>query len=221
MVSAPANPFSGRIQAAFEKADAVFVKVKKKVDALETPIEFVTVGSEWAALVEVSEGHAETIKNIVGEVAAPLALISLIAKMKKVHQAFFGPKVEGAEEIKSSELVSAGFSLVAGICGGISWLQKVGALTPAAALAARLNLIGAVCGLAIAAIEVGDSIKNYKGAAKLLKALLNTAVAVVTIVLLVYAVSDLSLLLLMMATGILILNVVSPDKEEDEVTEVQ
>ncbi|HEY5235560.1 MAG TPA: hypothetical protein VIJ14_05235, partial [Rhabdochlamydiaceae bacterium] len=48
------------LKAAFEKADAAFVKVKEKVDALETPLEFVTVGLEWAALVEVLEHHAET-----------------------------------------------------------------------------------------------------------------------------------------------------------------
>ena len=91
MASTPANLFSGSVKAALEKADAVFVKVKEIVDALETPLEFITVGLEWAVLVEVLEHHAETIKNVVEEAAAPLVLISLVAKVKKVHQAFFGP----------------------------------------------------------------------------------------------------------------------------------
>jgi hypothetical protein len=203
-------------KAAVEKADAVFVKVKEIVDVLETPLEFVTVGLEWAALVEVLEHHAETIKNVVEEAAAPLVLISLIAKVKKVHKAFFGPKVEGAEAPKTSELVSMGFSLAATLCTTISWLQKIGVLTPAVAVAGRLTLIGSLFNLVIAVIDLGENIRNYKGAAKLLKALLNMAVAIATTFLLVYAVSHLPLLLLMLATGILILNIAFPDKEDED-----
>ncbi len=206
-------------KATFEKADEVFAAVKKKVDALETPLEFVSCGLEWAALTETLEHHAETITNGLGKVTAPLALINLIAKMKKIHKVFFGPKIEGAEATKPSEVVSMGFSLVATVCSTISWLQKLGVLTPAMALAGRLNAIGGLCNLMIAIIDLGDNIKNYKSLDKLVKALLNMAVAVVTIVLLVYAVSHLNLLLLIMGTGILILNIACPDKEEDEVEE--
>ncbi|HEY5236199.1 MAG TPA: hypothetical protein VIJ14_08485, partial [Rhabdochlamydiaceae bacterium] len=94
-------------------------------------------------------------------------------------------------------------------------------ITPALALAGRLSLIGGLCNLVINVIDLGDNIKNYKSAAKLLKAVLNMAVAVATVVLLVYVVSHLNILLLLMGTGILILNIAYPDKEDEDKQEVK
>jgi hypothetical protein len=84
------------------------------------------------------------------------------------------------------------------------------------ALAGRLNAIAGLCNLVIAVIDLGDNIKNYKSLAQLLKAVFNMAVAIATLVLLAYTVAHLHFLLLLMGTGILILNIAYPDKENKE-----
>jgi hypothetical protein len=201
-------------------AEAVFAKIEEKVEALENPLEFASLGLEWAALVEVLEHHAEVVADGLGKVTAPLKLVALVAKMKKVHKTFFAPSVAGAEPTKPSEVVSMGFSLVSSLCGVFSWLQKIGVLSPAVALAARLSLIGGLCSLVVAVVDLGENVKNYTTSLKLVKAFLNFAAAVFTVVLIVYAGAHLQLLLLMLGTGILILNVAAPDKEPEEVQAV-
>lgn len=202
---------------AFEKAEEVFETVKKKIEVIETPLEVVNCGLEWAALTETLEHYAEPVAHALGKAAVPLGLISLFAKVKKVGKAIFEARAEGAEKAKTSELVSAGLSILSSLCSALLWLHKVGLLFPALAISGGLNTISGLCGLAMAISDLVDSIKNYEGLAKLAKALLNVAVAVGTLVLVAYAVAHLHVLLLIMGTGILILNIKYPDKEHDEV----
>lgn len=198
-------------------ADAAFTKIEEKVDALETPLEFAEIGLEWAALTETLEHHAEAIAEGLGKIAAPLKLVTLIAKMKKVHKTFFGPTVEGAEPTKPSDVVSMAFSLVGSLCGVFSWLQKIGILTPAVAIAGRLSLISGLCSIVVTIVDLVDNVKNFSTSMKLFKAILNFVVAVVTVVLILYALEHLKLLLLILGTGILILNVATSNKEPEKV----
>jgi hypothetical protein len=210
------------VKEAIKKADGIFTNFKEKVDKLETPLEAAEIGLEWAALVDVLHEYAEVASEVLGKATAPLKLVSLVAKMKKVHKAFFAAPVEGAEPIKPSAIVSMGFSLLASVCSVLSWLQKIGIITPAIALAGRLTLIGGLCNIMVALVDLVDNVKNYTTATKLIKALLNLAVAVITVVLIGYVIAHLQLLLLMLGTGILILNVAVPDKDDkEEVKEVQ
>jgi hypothetical protein len=208
------------VQRAKNAAQEVFAKIEEKVEALENPLEMASLGLEWAALVETLEHHAEVLADGLGKLTAPLKLVALVSKMKKIHKTFFKPAVEGSQPTKASDVVSMGFSLVSSLCGVFSWLQKIGVLSPAAALAARLSLIGGLCSLVVALVDLGENVKNYTTSVKLVKAFLNFAAAVLTVVLIVYAGAHLQLLLLMLGTGILILNVAAPDKEPEEVSAV-
>ncbi len=176
------------------------------------------LGFEWGAtIVEVLSHHAEAIAHGLEKGAASFALIGLIAKVNKIHKTYFEPKAEGAGESNPSKLVSLGFSIVEVLCNGLSFLSKIGVISHALAAMGRLNLIGAFCSLALALIDLGNNVINYKNMTKLLKALLTVAVAAAIFVLIAYTAAHLNVLLLMLGTGIFLLNVAIPDEEEHEV----
>jgi hypothetical protein len=195
----------------FEKANEVFSEFIEEVEILEIPIEFATLGLEWGATgVEVFSHHAEALAHGLEKGAASFALIGLIVKMNKIHETFFEPK---AEESHPSKLVSLGFSIVEVVCRGLSFLSKMGIISPALAAMGRLNLIGAFCCLVLALIDLGDNIISFTNAAQLLKALCTLAVAAAIVVLILNAASHLNVLQLILGTGIFILNVVIPEEE--------
>ncbi|HEX4840470.1 MAG TPA: hypothetical protein VFU89_08530 [Rhabdochlamydiaceae bacterium] len=200
-------------RATLAKVDAAFAALKEK---LETPLEVISCGLEWAALSEHLEHYAESASHVIGRVAAPLVLTSLISKIKKVHQAFFGAQIEGAQTPKTSEVVSAGLSIFSRLCGAISWLQKTGFLTQAVAISGKMNALMAFSNLAITMIDLRDAIQEHKDKIQILKAALNVVGAMGTIVLLASLVDNLPFLLLLLGTGTLILNIMYPEQEHVE-----
>ncbi|HEX2578863.1 MAG TPA: hypothetical protein VHK67_00470 [Rhabdochlamydiaceae bacterium] len=154
-------------KAALTKVDIAFVALKEK---LETPIEVINCGLEWAALIEHLEHFAASATHIVEKATAPLALVPLIAKMKKVHQRFFGAQVEGVKAPKALEVVSASLSIFSSLCTAISDLQKNGMLSHAGAISEKMDGLIASCHLAIELIDLVDAIRDHKDNTTILKA---------------------------------------------------
>jgi hypothetical protein len=204
-----------------ERIKKVFTEVSEKIEVLETPAESVTLGFEWlATLVELVSHHAGAIAYGLEEGAAFLGLFGLVAKVNKACQIILECQEEGAELPEFSKLASLGFSLAESLCKTLYGLSHIGFIPHAVAAVGRLNLIGAIFYLVVALISLGDNIVNYKDATHLLKALFNAAVAIAIIVLIAYTVSHLNILLLILGTGIFILNVAVSDEEEHEVKQV-
>ena len=205
------SDFLGKASA---KAGAVFKQIQEKVESLEIPIEAAGLALEWAGQVEVLHDKAEVLAERLGQITAPFALILMVAKVKNACKTFFGTRAEGADAPKLAGVMSMGFALVSSACCALSWMQKMGMISPALALAGRASLFGGLCNLAASLIDLKESVKDFSITPKMLKALFNTAIALISVVLLAYTAAYVQLLLLTLGTGSLILNAVAPDSKE-------
>ena len=202
----------------FEKINEAFFEVVEEVEVQETRIELATLGLEWSATtVEVLSHHAEALVHGLEKGAASFALVGLVAKVDKIHKTVL--EVKAAEEVKPSLLLSLGFSIVEVLCNGLIFLSKMGIVSHAFAVMGRFNLIAAFCTFVIDVINCGDSITNYKDVTSLFKALVTLAADAAMLGLIYYAGGHVGILLLMLGTGIFLLNVAIPDEEHHAVKE--
>ncbi len=137
--------------------------------------------------------------------------------MDKIHKTVL--EVKADEEIHTSKLMSLGFSLVEVLCNGLNFLSKIGVISHAMAALGRFNLIAAFCTFLIAVIDVGNNVTNYKDMTSLFKALVTLVANTAMLGLIYYAGGHVGILLLMLGTGIFILNVAIPDEEYHAVKE--
>ncbi len=204
------------MEQASTKASAVFEIVKEKVESFETPLEAAGLALEWAGHVEVLHDKAEVLAERLGQITAPFALILMIAKVKSACKTIFGAAAEGADAPKLAGVMSTGFALMSSVCCALSWMQKMGMISPALALAGRASLLGGLCNLAASLIDLKESVKDLSINRKALKAVLNTVIALVSVVLVFYAAAYIQLLLLTLGTGSLILNAAAPESKAIE-----
>jgi hypothetical protein len=193
-------------------------KIEELIETLEVPVELATLGFEWSATgVEILSHHADALVHGLEKGAASFALVGLVAKVDKIHKTVL--EVKADEEIHTSKLMSLGFSLVEVLCNGLNFLSKIGVISHAMAALGRFNLIAAFCTFLIAVIDVGNNVTNYKDMTSLFKALVTLVANTAMLGLIYYAGGHVGILLLMLGTGIFILNVAIPDEEYHAVKE--
>ena len=203
-----------------EVADAVFTAIKEKYDSVSTPISIVKTSMDWAALIPSLENLAGVVNKSIGQVTAPLKLIKLIDKLKKAHKKLFETPVEGAEPTKCTEIASLGYSLFSSVWDVISWLQKIGIITPTIALAARISILTTIYDLMTAVIDLGDNVQNFTTSANLAKAILKFTSSAIKVILIGYTVANVKILLLTLSTGSLILNLAVSDEQQQWLLQV-
>jgi hypothetical protein len=191
-------------------------KIEELIETLEAPVEFATLGLEWSATgVEILSHHAEALAHGLEKGAASFALVGLVAKVDKIHKTVL--EVKADEEIQPSKLVALGFSIVEVLSSGLNFLSKMGVISHAMAALGRFNLIAAFCTCVIAMVNLGDSITNYKDVTSLFKALVTLVADAAMLGLIYYAGAHVGVLLLILGTGIFLLNVAIPDEEHHAV----
>jgi hypothetical protein len=190
------------------KVDAGFETTLRQIKTVEMPLTCIETGLEWGALVSSVEHYSSAALNHLTMWAQPAQIVTLIWDVKRVAQMTFASLVEGKEmTAKPAEITQLGFSIVTRFCKTLSWLQNLGVITPAVAIAWRISFVGTFCALMGSSVQLGDNVLHYTSAAALAKAFLNFTVAMIAVYLLFQVSVHLQVLSLILTTGTLFLSV--------------
>jgi hypothetical protein len=190
------------------KVDAGFEATLRQIKAVEMPLTCIETGLEWSALVSSVEHFTSSALHHLTQWAQPAQIVTLIWDVKRVAQMTFASLVEGKEmTAKPTEITQLGFSIVTRFCKTLTWMQNLGLITPAVAMAWRISFVGTLCALMGSSVQLGDNVLHYTSAAELAKAFLNFSVAVIAVYLLFQVSVHLQVLSLILTTGTLFLSV--------------